>query len=286
MNIGFIGTGVMGKSMAGHLKGHTLFVFNRTKEKADTLIEQGAVWCRSPAEVSEQCDVIFTMLGYPHDVEEMYLGEQGLVKCGRPGQFLIDCTTSSPELAKKIAEEAMAAGISVIDAPVSGGDIGAKNGTLSVMTGGDEQAYLKVREILNMFSSSVQYFGQAGSGQHTKMANQIAIASGMIGVAESLYYAEQAGLDIERVLETISKGAAGSWSLSNLAPRMLAGDYQPGFYTHHFLKDMKIALDEASKMNIQLPGLELAYQLYNQLSEEQKQSTGTHIIFERYRGNN
>ncbi|KAA1039665.1 NAD(P)-dependent oxidoreductase [Macrococcus equipercicus] len=286
MNIGFIGTGVMGRSMAGHLKGHSLFVYNRTKEKAESLLTEGAVWCDSPQEVAAACDIIFTMLGYPHDVEAMYLGETGLIHHGRAGQILIDCTTSSPELAGKIAREAEDAGIAVIDAPVSGGDVGAKKGTLSVMVGGDEQAFLKVKNIIDMFSSSVQYFGPAGSGQHTKMANQIAIASGMIGVAESLYYAEQAGLDIERVLETISKGAAGSWSLSNLAPRMLNGDYQPGFYTHHFLKDMKIALDEAAKLNIQLPGLELAYQLYDELTQEQKQTTGTHIIFEKYRGNN
>lgn len=285
MNIGFIGTGVMGSSMAGHIKGHSLFVYNRTKDKADALVNQGAVWCDSPKEVSAQCDIIMTMLGYPHDVEEMYLGEDGLIEQGRAGQIMIDCTTSSPELARRIADAAAEKGLAVIDAPVSGGDIGARNGTLSVMVGGDEQAFLKTKDIIAMFSSSIQYFGPAGSGQHTKMANQIAIASGMIGVAESLYYAEQAGLDIERVLETISKGAAGSWSLSHLGPRMLAGDYKPGFYTHHFLKDMKIALDEAVKMKIELPGLKLAYELYNQLSQQQKETTGTHIIFEKYRSN-
>lgn len=285
MNIGFIGTGVMGSSMAGHIKGHSLFVYNRTKDKADALVNQGAVWCDSPKEVSAQCDIIMTMLGYPHDVEEMYLGEDGLIEQGRAGQIMIDCTTSSPELARRIADAAAEKGLAVIDAPVSGGDIGARNGTLSVMVGGDEQAFLKTKDIIAMFSGSIQYFGPAGSGQHTKMANQIAIASGMIGVAESLYYAEQAGLDIERVLETISKGAAGSWSLSHLGPRMLAGDYKPGFFTHHFLKDMKIALDEAVKMNIELPGLKLAYELYDQLSQQQKETTGTHIIFEKYRSN-
>ncbi|ULG71227.1 NAD(P)-dependent oxidoreductase [Macrococcus brunensis] len=281
MKIGFIGTGVMGASMAGYLEGD-LYVHNRTKHKAQGLLDNGAFWCDSPASLVKEADLLFTMLGYPDDVREMYLGETGLIANGKSGQIMIDCTTSSPELAAQIAEEARAKGIIVLDAPVSGGDVGAKNGTLSTMVGGDADAFLTVEPILQSFSASVSYFGPAGSGQHTKMVNQIAIASGMIGVAESLYYAKSAGLDVERVLETISKGAAGSWSLSNLAPRMLSGDFKPGFYTHHFLKDMKIALEEAAKMNIKLPGLVLVYSLYQELSEGEKTSDGTHTIIHYY----
>ncbi|RXK18648.1 NAD(P)-dependent oxidoreductase [Macrococcus sp. DPC7161] len=281
MKVGFIGTGVMGSSMASHIQGE-LFVYNRTKKKAQGLIDQGATWCDSPKIVAQSSDIVITMLGYPDDVYETYLGEESLIKGAKPGQIFIDCTTSSPELADEIYEAFKEKDISVLDAPVSGGDVGAKNGTLSIMVGGDEAAYEKVLPILEMFGQKIQYFGKAGSGQHTKMANQIAIASGMIGVAESLYYAKSAGLDVERVLETISQGAAGSWSLSNLAPRMLKGDYQPGFYTHHFLKDMGIALMEAEKMGIQLPGLALAYQIYDDLSDELKNSTGTHIIYQSY----
>lgn len=281
MKIGFIGTGVMGRSMARHL-GETLYVYNRTKEKAQSLIDAGAVWCESPQEVAASADVVFTIVGYPADVEATYLGEQGLITNGRPGQIFIDCTTSSPELARRLYDAAQAKGIEVLDAPVSGGDVGAKNATLSIMVGGQEETFNMMKPLFERIGASVAYFGPAGSGQHTKMANQIAIASNMLGVAESLYYAKSAGLDVERVLETISKGAAGSWSLSKLAPRMLKEDFAPGFYTHHFLKDMKIALNEAEKMNIQLPGLSLAYELYDTLSEEVKQSTGTQVIYKMY----
>ncbi|MGK0554975.1 NAD(P)-dependent oxidoreductase [Macrococcus capreoli] len=281
MNIGFIGTGVMGSSMAAHI-GESLFVYNRTKDKATQLINDGAVWCETPKAVVASADIVFTMLGYPDDVERIYLGEDGLITHGQSGQILVDCTTSSPELAMRLYEVGQTKSIEVLDAPVSGGDVGAKNGTLSVMVGGNESAFKQVKPLLERFGASISYFGPAGSGQHTKMANQIAIASNMLGVAESLYYAKSAGLDVEKVLETIAKGAAGSWSLSNLAPRMLKGDYAPGFYTHHFLKDMKIALSEAEKMKIKLPGLNLAYQLYDALSDELKQSTGTHIIYEKY----
>ncbi|UBH13304.1 NAD(P)-dependent oxidoreductase [Macrococcus armenti] len=281
MKIGFIGTGVMGSSMASHIGG-TQYIYNRTKQKAETLIRDGHIWCETPGEVARSADVVFTMLGYPIDVEAIYLGPDGLLENGTPGQIYIDCTTSSPELAQKIYNAAKVKDIDVLDAPVSGGDIGAKNGTLSVMVGGEEAVLKKVLPLLEKFSSSVTYFGAAGSGQHTKMANQIAIATNMIGMAESLYYAHHAGLDVEKVLETISKGAAGSWSLSNLAPRILDGNYEPGFYTHHFLKDMKIALDEAEKMGITLPGLALSYKLYNTLSTDIKETTGTHAIYQYY----
>ncbi|MCE4956450.1 NAD(P)-dependent oxidoreductase [Macrococcoides caseolyticum] len=281
MKIGFIGTGVMGQSMAMHL-GEELFIHNRTKAKAQTLIDNGALWCESPKEVVQSADVIFTMLGYPHDVEAIYLGENGLITHGRAGQILIDCTTSRPELAKRIFEAGQRKSIEVLDAPVSGGDIGAKNATLSIMVGGNETTFTKMLPLFERIGQSITYFGQAGSGQHTKMANQIAIATNMIGVAESLYYAKSAGLDVERVLKTITGGAAGSWSLSNLAPRMLKEDYAPGFYTHHFLKDMGIAINECKKMNIQLPGLQLAYELYESLSQDMKQTTGTQVIYKMY----
>ncbi|WP_414049056.1 NAD(P)-dependent oxidoreductase [Macrococcus animalis] len=284
MKIGFIGTGVMGSSMAMHLD-EELYVYNRTKEKAQSLIDNGAVWCDSPKYVAELADIIFTIVGYPTDVEATYLGEEGLLTNGRAGQILIDCTTSSPELAERLFEAGQAKGIEVLDAPVSGGDVGAKNATLSIMVGGNESTFNKVKPLFERIGSSVAYFGSAGSGQHTKMANQIAIASNMLGVAESLYYAKSAGLNVEKVLETIAKGAAGSWSLSNLAPRMLKEDFGPGFYTHHFLKDMKIALDEAEKMNIQLPGLSLAYELYDTLSDDIKQLTGTQVIYKMYKEN-
>lgn len=281
MKIGFIGTGVMGKSMAEHI-GDKLYIYNRTKEKARSLIEQGHIWCDTPADVAAQSDIIFTMLGYPADVETIYLAPDGLINNGKQGQIFIDCTTSSPELAQKINQEANKKGIYVLDAPVSGGDIGAKNGTLSVMVGGDETIFDRVKPLIDKFSSAVTYFGEAGNGQHTKMANQIAIATNMIGMAESLYYAHRAGLDVEKVLETISKGAAGSWSLSHLAPRILKEDYAPGFYTHHFLKDMSIALEETKKMGIELPGLELSFKLYSSLSDELKETTGTHVIYQYY----
>ncbi|WP_414047536.1 NAD(P)-dependent oxidoreductase [Macrococcus equi] len=281
MKIGFIGTGVMGQSMARHL-GERLFIYNRTKEKAQSLLANGAIWCNSPQEVVEKADIIFTMLGYPQDVENVYLGATGLITNGRPGQILVDCTTSSPELAVKLFEAGHVKDIHVLDAPVSGGDIGAQNAMLSIMVGGREEVFNQVKPLFERMGTSIAYFGDAGSGQHTKMANQIAIASNMIGVAESLYYAQSAGLDVERVLATITKGAAGSWSLSNLAPRMLTDDYQPGFYTHHFLKDMKIALDESQKMNIELPGLSLAYEIYESLSSELKNTTGTQVIYQIY----
>lgn len=284
MNIGFIGTGVMGSSMASHL-GEQLYIYNRTKKKAESLIANGAIWCDDIAGVAKQSDIIFTMLGYPEDVESVYLGEDSLIANGKLGQIMIDCTTSSPALARRIYNAAQLEGIGVLDAPVSGGDVGASNATLTIMIGGDAAICNKVTPLLSRIGTAIQYFGPAGSGQHAKMANQIAIATNMIGVAESLYYAKRSGLDVEKVLQTISQGAAGSWSLSNLAPRMLNGDFAPGFYTHHFLKDMKIALQEAEQMAIELPGLQLAYELYNSLSNDIKQSCGTQVIYQSYKEN-
>ncbi|MEK4030370.1 NAD(P)-dependent oxidoreductase [Pseudobacillus sp. FSL P4-0506] len=281
MKIGFIGTGVMGKSMAHHLQeaGHQLFLYTRTKEKAEELLTKGAVWCQTPAEVSGQTDAVFTIVGEPHDVEEVYLGAEGILAGGRKGQVVIDMTTSQPSLARKIYEQAKAKGIDALDAPVSGGDTGARNGTLAIMVGGDKAAFEKVLPLLQTLGSNIIYQGEAGAGQHTKMSNQIAIATNMIGVCEALLYAQKAGLDLDSVLKSISTGAAGSWSLSNLAPRMIRGDFAPGFYVKHFIKDMRIAIEESEKMGLELPGLSLAKKMYEELASRGEEASGTQALF-------
>jgi len=278
--IGFIGTGVMGKSMVQHLlnNSHSVYIYNRSKDKALDLIENGAVWCESPKDVAQQADIIFTIVGYPYDVEEVYFGSDGLLPHGKFNSVFIDMTTSTPTLAKKIYEEGKKKGIQALDAPVSGGDIGAKNGTLTIMVGGDEQTFTDILPIISCFGQNIVYQGTAGSGQHTKMCNQIAIATNMIGVCEALVYAKKAGLDPEIVLKSISAGAAGSWSLSNYVPRILSGDYSPGFFIKHFIKDMKIALEEAEKMNLPLPGLALAKQMYEELAEQGEENNGTQAL--------
>ena len=264
--IAFIGTGVMGTSIVRHLldSNYKVVVYTRTKEKAESLIEAGAVWADTVGAAVKDADLIFTMVGYPTDVEEVYFGKDGIFSTGKAGQILIDMTTSSPALAKRIAEAGAKLQMAAIDAPVSGGDIGAKNGTLSIMCGGEEEIFDKIAPILSIFGKQIVYQGVAGAGQHAKMCNQIAIATNMIGVCEALAYAEKAGLNPETVLKSISTGAAGSWSLSNLAPRMLNGDFEPGFYVKHFLKDMNIALAEAEAMKLSLPGLQLAREMYEQ----------------------
>jgi len=283
--IGFIGTGVMGKSMAGHLlkAGYPLVVYSRTKEKANELVEKGAVWVENPKAVAEKANVIFTIVGYPTDVEEIYLGENGLIPNGRAGSYYIDMTTSSPSLAGKIYEAAKMKGIQTIDAPVSGGDVGAREATLSIMVGGEEEAFEAVKPLFELIGNNIVYQGKAGAGQHTKMSNQIAIASNMIGVCEAVIYAEKAGLNPENVLKSISTGAAGSWSLSNLAPRMLKGNFEPGFYIKHFIKDMKIALAEAERMDMPVPGLSLAKSLYDQLAEMGEENNGTHALYKYWK---
>lgn len=279
--IGFIGTGVMGKSMALHLikAGYTVLLFSRTKEKAAPLISQGATWIDSPKELAKQANIVITMVGYPDDVKSIYLGEDGLIENANPHTYLIDMTTSTPTLAKEIAEKAKQKEMYAIDAPVSGGDIGAKNGTLSIMVGGDEAAYQSIFPILQYMGENIVYQGVAGAGQHTKMANQIAIASNMIGVCEAIIYAEQAGLNSENVLRSITSGAAGSWSLSNLVPRMISGDFSPGFYIKHFIKDMTIALDEAEKMGMETPGLSLAKEMYEKLATDGEGESGTQALY-------
>ncbi|AUI36001.1 oxidoreductase [[Bacillus] caldolyticus] len=282
--IGFIGLGVMGKSMARHLlkAGYPLLVYTRTKEKAEDLLQEGAVWKETVADLAREADVVITMVGDPHDVEQVYFGEGGILENARPGTYVIDMTTSTPTLAKSIYEAAKQKGIHALDAPVSGGDIGAREGTLTIMVGGDEDVFLACKPILERLGTNIVRQGGAGAGQHTKMCNQIAIATNMIGVCEAMAYAKRAGLDPFKVLESIAKGAAGSWSLSNLAPRMLSGDFAPGFYVKHFIKDMKIALEEAERMNLPLPGLALAKQMYEELAQAGEENSGTQALYKRY----
>lgn len=283
--IGFIGIGVMGKSMAKNLlkAGYPLYVYTRTKEKAEELLADGAKWAENPKEIAENANVIITMIGYPSDVENVYLGEQGLIHHTKPGTYLIDMTTSKPSLAEKIYKAAKEKGIAAIDAPVSGGDIGARDAKLSIMVGGAEEDFKAILPILEAMGNQIVYQGPAGAGQHTKMCNQITIASNMIGITEALVYAEKAGLDPERVLQSITSGAAGSWSLSNLVPRMIKGDFEPGFYIKHFIKDMNIALEEAARMEMNAPGLSLSKSIYEQLAEDGEENSGTQAIYKHYK---
>ncbi|EAC7885483.1 NAD(P)-dependent oxidoreductase [Listeria monocytogenes] len=283
--IGFVGTGVMGSSMAAHLleAGYEVSVYTRTKTKAKDLIDKGAIWTDTPGELASKVDILISMVGYPKDVEELYLGENGFLENLAVGTVAIDMTTSSPALAKKIARLGLEKGIGVLDAPVSGGDIGARNGTLSIMVGGSEEVFLKVKSIFDILGSSVVLQGDAGAGQHTKMVNQIAIASNMIGVTEAIIYAEAAGLNPSRVLDSISGGAAGSWSLTNLIPRVLKDDFSPGFFIKHFIKDMGIAISEARQMGLELPGLTLAEKMYQTLAEQGLSEEGTQALIKYYR---
>jgi 3-hydroxyisobutyrate dehydrogenase len=284
MKIAFIGTGVMGSSIVKHLLNadYEVTLFTRTKEKALELISLGATWAETAGKATANADYVLTMVGYPSDVEEVYYSADGILANARKGIALIDLTTSSPALAKRIASDAKKRGISSIDAPVSGGDVGAKNGTLSIMCGGKEETFQEILPLLQVFGKQIIYQGEAGAGQHTKMCNQIAIATNMIGVCEALSYGKKAGLDAETVLQSISSGAAGSWSLSNLAPRMIKGDFEPGFYVKHFLKDMNIALEEAEQMKLPLPGLQLAKELYHELVEEGYGEKGTQVLYKEY----
>lgn len=283
--VGFIGLGVMGKSMAGHIlgKGHKVLVYTRTKEKASELVENGAIWKQSVAELAKEANIVITMVGYPYDVEEVYLAEDGLLAHAKEGTYFIDMTTSTPSLASKIYKLAKQKGMYALDAPVSGGDVGAKEARLAIMVGGDEHVFEACRPILEIMGQNIVYQGPAGSGQHTKMCNQIAIASNMIGVAEAMVYAKKSGLDPETVLKSISSGAAGSWSLSNLAPRMIADNFEPGFYIKHFIKDMGIALEEAKAMGMKTPGLELAKEMYDELAEKGEENSGTQAIYKLWK---
>ncbi len=278
--IGWIGLGVMGGSMCNHLcaAGHAVTVFTRTAAKAEAVCKQGATWVDSVRDVAQSSDVVFTMLGYPADVRAVYLEENGLIQNAKTGTILVDMTTSQPNLAMEIARQGEQCGLSTIDAPVSGGDVGAREGTLSIMLGGSPQVCRDLHPLLQILGKTIVYQGGPGMGQHTKMVNQTLIASGMVGVCEALLYAYRAGLDLHTVLESVASGAAGSWSLTNLAPRILRGDFEPGFFVEHFAKDMGIALEEARRMNLSLPGLALADQLYAALLAQGHGRSGTQAL--------
>ena len=270
--------------MAGHLldAGYSVHVYNRTQAKAQDLVDRGAQWQSSPGKVAAAADVIITIVGFPVDVESVYLGEDGVLAQARSGSLAIDMTTSCPNLASRIAQEAAAKGIEVLDAPVSGGDIGAREARLSIMVGGSVSGFERALPLFEIMGKNIVHQGPAGSGQHTKMCNQIAIASGMMAISEAMAYAKKSGLQPETVLKSIESGAAGSWSLTNLAPRVLKGDYAPGFFVKHFIKDMKIAIESAQAMGLDLPGLQLAKKLYDQLASKGCEDDGTQALFKLY----
>ncbi|MBW2608009.1 MAG: NAD(P)-dependent oxidoreductase [Deltaproteobacteria bacterium] len=280
-NIGWIGTGVMGKSMCLHLinSGNTAYIYNRTKQKAAELLEKGASWCDSPEEVAEKSEIIFSIVGFPEDVEKIILDEKGVLKGAKQGSVIVDMTTSSPILAKKIYEICKNKGIYSLDAPVSGGDIGAREGKLAIMVGGDRDVYDKALPFFKIMGENIAYMGKAGAGQHTKMSNQILIAGTMIGVVESLLYAYKTGMNLDSVIDVIGKGAASSWSINNLGKRIAKGDFDPGFFIKHFIKDMGIALDEAKRINLALPGLSLVHQFYIAASSLGYENLGTQGLY-------
>lgn len=285
MKLAFIGIGVMGESIARNLMrgGHDMVIFNRTRQAGvERLLSEGAKWASSPQAAVACADVVFTMVGYPKDVEEVYCGENGVFAGAQTGVTVVDMTTSSPVLAKKLAAIGADKKIDVLDAPVSGGDIGAKTGRLSVMVGGSDAAFQKIEPLLRLIGQKIVRQGDAGAGQYTKMVNQIVIASNMMGVVEALCFAKAAGLNQERVLDSIADGAAGSAALSNLGPRMLKGDFAPGFYIKHFIKDMGIAIASAAEMKLNLPALTLANSLYGQLAAEGMENEGTQALYRFY----
>lgn len=282
--IGFIGTGVMGKSMAANLQkaGYNVAIFTRTKAKAQDLLDNGAVWKETIKDLSQTADVIITMVGYPSDVEEVYFGPTGILENAKAGTYVIDMTTSKPALAQTIFQKAADKNIHALDAPVSGGDIGAKNGKLAIMIGGEQEAFDFLSPLFEILGENIVLQGPAGAGQHTKLCNQITIATNMIGVSEAIMYAKKAELDPERVLDSITTGAAGSWSLSNLAPRMIKEDFEPGFFVKHFIKDMTIALESAQDMGLATPGLTLSLDLYKELAENGETDSGTQALIKLF----
>lgn len=278
--LGWIGTGVMGRSMCANLMsaGYSMTIYTRTEEKAKDLVAKGAKWAKTPKEVSEQSDITFTMVGYPYDVREVNLGPQGTLAGSKKGSLIVDMTTSEPSLAIEIHQAAKAKGIGSVDAPVSGGDIGAKNGTLSIMIGGDAADVEAVNPCFEAMGKTIKHQGPAGAGQHTKMVNQILIGPTMIAVCEAMLYAYQSGLDPLKVIESVGSGGAASWAINNLGPRIVKRDFEPGFYVEHFIKDMGIALAEAKKMRISLPGLALAEQLYLAVQAQGNERKGTQAL--------
>jgi 3-hydroxyisobutyrate dehydrogenase len=278
--IGWIGTGVMGRWMCQHLisKGYRAVVFNRSPEKTKPLAELGAKVAASPRAVAEQADIVFAIVGFPKDVREVFLGVNGALAGCKPGMLLVDMTTSEPSLAREIHEAAKAKGVGCLDAPVSGGDVGAKEARLSIMVGGEADAFEAVKPLFEIMGKAIVHQGPAGAGQHTKMVNQILIATNMIGVCEAMLYAYRSGLDPTTVLQSVGGGAAASWSLNNLGPRIINRNFEPGFFVEHFIKDMGIALDEGKRMGLCLPGLALAHQLYLAVQAQGLGRKGTHAL--------
>ena len=283
-NLGYIGLGVMGRSLVGHLlkAGYPCVVCTRTSSSANTALESGACWAESPAVLARQCRLIFTMVGYPSDVEAVYCSQNGIISNAEKGALLVDLTTSTPALAQRIAVEASQRGLAALDAPVTGGDVGARNATLSIMVGGGAEAFARAEPLLRLFGPTIVHHGPAGSGQHAKMCNQIMIACTMVGMIEALAYARSAGLDASAVLKSTSGGGAASWSLQNLAPRILKGDFAPGFYVKHFAKDLAIALAAAQEMQLDLPGLVLGERLYRELAAAGHADEGTQALWKTY----
>jgi 3-hydroxyisobutyrate dehydrogenase len=278
--VGWIGTGIMGKSMCGHIlkAGYKVFAYNRTREKAKELIDQGATWCDSPKDVAKNSEIIFSIVGYPKDVREIYFGEMGIFAGAKKDSILVDMTTSEPSLAKEINQQAKKLGMNSLDAPVSGGDIGAREARLSIMVGGDKEVFEKIKPLFQLMGQTIAYTGEASSGQHTKMCNQILIAGNMIGMVECLLYAYSSGLDLDEVISVVGKGAAASWAINNIGPKIIQRNFDPGFYVEHFVKDMGIALEEAKRMALKLPGLELVNQLYISLVKDGKGRLGTQSL--------
>jgi 3-hydroxyisobutyrate dehydrogenase len=281
-SVGWVGTGVMGRSMCGHLlaAGCTVRVHTRTREKAGDLLAKGAVWAATPREAAAASDVTFSMVGFPSDVERVILGPDGALAGAAAGSVVVDMTTSQPSLAVRIHAEAAAKGVAALDAPVSGGDVGAREAKLAIMAGGEQAAFDRVLPLLKLMGETIALMGGPGSGQHTKMVNQIALAGNMVGVVESLLYAHKAGLDPSAAIDVIGKGAAGSWSLNNLGRRIVQGDFNPGFFIKHFVKDMGIALDEARRMKLCLPGLALAHQFYVSAQAVGLENLGTQGLYQ------
>lgn len=279
--IGWIGTGVMGRSMCGHLiaKGYMTTIFTRSREKAADLLANGAEWADTPKAVAAKSDVVLAIVGFPADVREVFLGSTGALAGSKPGDVLVDMTTSEPSLAVEIANAAKSKVVHAVDAPVSGGDVGAKNAALSIMVGGEAEPIARIMPLFEAMGKTIRHQGPAGAGQHTKMVNQMLIAGNMIGVCEAMLYAVKAGLDPIKVIESVGSGAAGSWSINNLGPRIVRGDFEPGFFVEHFIKDMGIALSEAKRMGLSLPGLALAEQLYLAVQTQGMGRKGTQALY-------
>ena len=279
--IGWIGTGIMGAPMCGHLiaDGYKAFIYNRSPEKAQELLGAGAKWCDSPGDVAANSDILFTIVGFPADVREVYFGKSGIFNNIKPGNVLVDMTTTEPSLAVEIYDKAREAGAYAVDAPVSGGDVGAKNAKLSIMVGGDKEVVDSIMPLLSLMGHQIVYEGGAGAGQHIKMCNQITVAGVMIGVCEALLYCYKAGLDQSTMINTVCAGAASTWLMKNLGPMIVNGDFNPGFMVEHFIKDLGIAISETEKMNISLPGLELAKELYDKTMELGHGRLGTQALY-------